>query len=110
MVRDYLRKHPEACKWNHASHGGTHGKRPQGGGKEHEHGSVTCVAAFLGETNWNRTKVGVLLEIAASVTLCRAAPFGPLRLSALIRLEIFFRGSLVKWAADTNSGRVGTIC
>ncbi len=55
-----LKKHPDACK-EYPSHGGTGIK---GAAKKHEHGSVTCVAAFLGETNWNRTKVGVLLEIA----------------------------------------------
>jgi hypothetical protein len=51
MARDYLKKHPEACR-NHSSHGGTNEKSAQAdgrGGKTHDHGSVTCVAAFLGE-------------------------------------------------------------
>ncbi len=30
--------------------------RPQGGGTEHECGSVRCVSAFLGDKNWGRTK------------------------------------------------------
>ena len=47
MVRDYLKKHPEACKIDLLSHSGTaNGKRGRGRlpGEQHEHGSVTCVA------------------------------------------------------------------
>ena len=40
MVRDYLKKHPDACK-EYPSHGGTGIK---GAAKKHEHGSVSCVA------------------------------------------------------------------
>ena len=66
-AKKFLIEHPEACKVNHPSHGGTGGKRPQGGGSEHEHGSLNCVVAFLGDANWSRSKIGRISEAANNV-------------------------------------------
>jgi hypothetical protein len=54
LAKKYIVEHPEACK---VSHRGT----PSKTGEQHEHGSVNCVAAFLGEENWSRSQVGRLL-------------------------------------------------
>ena len=45
LAREWLIAHPEACRVIPVS-----GKTsiPKGGEKKHEHGSVTCVSAFLG--------------------------------------------------------------
>lgn len=53
--RNWLKGHPDACQF-----------RPPGGRistRPHEHGGHECVAAFLGETSWSCTKVGLLLSL-----------------------------------------------
>lgn len=64
-VKEYLKDHPEECRISHDrpkhlphSKGLTQSHRP------HEHGSVECVVAFLGEENWRPTKVKALLAIS----------------------------------------------
>ena len=55
LAKKYLLAHPEACKVDVSSPGGT--KRDSLGrvndGREHEHGSLNCIVAFLGESNWS---------------------------------------------------------
>ena len=52
--------HPEACKAIHPTVGQMTSKQKSGEAR-HEHGSVSCVVAFLGEENWSHRKVGDLL-------------------------------------------------
>lgn len=59
LAQDWLKTHPESC---HVSDDKTRGKRPQGGGSEHVHGSVRCITAFLGDTNWGKDKVHGLMK------------------------------------------------
>jgi hypothetical protein len=52
MAQEYLEAHPEACRWELPSDGRTATRSPKGGrlpGEQHQHGSVTCITAFLGE-------------------------------------------------------------
>lgn len=58
-ARERLRRNPGLCKLELLSHGETATRSPKGGrlpGEQHEHGSVCCVAAYLGEENWSRAK------------------------------------------------------
>ena len=51
--KKYVQEHPEPCKEAILSHGGTKLDR-----RPHEHGSLNCIVAFLGEINWSRSMVG----------------------------------------------------
>lgn len=80
-ARKFLLKHNEACKVDVSSHGGT--KRDSLGrvneGKPHEHGSLNCVVAFLGDANWSRSKVGRILEASNTLdpfVVSKVAPVG----------------------------------
>ncbi len=64
MAREYLKKHPEACKLDRPTVGRSSYGGVRKGCEVGQHGSMTCVSAFLGEKNWSRSKVGRLLEIA----------------------------------------------
>jgi hypothetical protein len=62
------------CKFA-PSHRGT----PQSRDGQHEHGSLSCIVAFLGETNWSRSKVGRILEAANNLdpfVVSKVAPIG----------------------------------
>jgi hypothetical protein len=68
MARDHLREHPEACKVEFPSHRGIKtspkgGRPPISDCERGKHGTVTCVAAFLGEKNWSRTRIDAPLSV-----------------------------------------------
>jgi ParB-like nuclease domain len=58
-ARERLLKNPELCKLPHR---GAASKT----GEQHEHGSERCIAAYLGEENWGKTKVDRLLQLATN--------------------------------------------
>lgn len=75
LAKKYVTEHPESCK-EYPSHSGTSIK---GGDKKHEHGSLNCIVAFLGETNWSRSKIGRVIEAAEKLdpfVISRVAPIG----------------------------------
>jgi len=49
LARDHLKKHPEECKVLLRPTVGRSKNPKDHGDKLHEHGSISCVAAFLGE-------------------------------------------------------------
>lgn len=57
IAREYIIEHPEACKFQVIQR---ESDEKRGGNNPHEHGSNRCVAAFLGEANWNQPKVSRL--------------------------------------------------
>jgi hypothetical protein len=84
LAKKYLLGHPEACKVSHrgtasktgeqpevckvepSSHGGTQ-PRSKFASKEHEHGSLNCIVAFLGESNWSRSKVDRIIQASTKL-------------------------------------------
>lgn len=60
-ARKMLIENPEWCKVQ-LSHRGTDEGR--GGNHPHEHGSVNCLLAFLGEENWSLTTIKRLLNLS----------------------------------------------
>lgn len=60
-AKQLLEANPGWCKANSVSSRDTIRGNPN---FVHEHGSVNCILAFLGEHNWSRAKVGKLLKLA----------------------------------------------
>jgi hypothetical protein len=69
IAKKFLLAHPTACKLDESSHRGT--KRDSLGrvndGKPHEHGSLNCVVAFPGESNWSRSKVDRIIQASTKL-------------------------------------------
>jgi hypothetical protein len=60
-----LKEHPATCKVDSPSHRGTGSKAyDKQAADKHDHGSLNCIVAFLGDANWSRSKVGRILEAA----------------------------------------------
>jgi hypothetical protein len=71
-AQKFLKEHSVSCK---VSHRGTASKT----GEQHEHGSLNCIVAFLGDANWSRSKVGRILEAANKLdpfVVSKVAPVG----------------------------------
>lgn len=62
LARNHLRAHPEACVWEKNTRAGCARVFPKGALLKHEHGSLDCIAAFLGEGSWGKTKIKELLQ------------------------------------------------
>jgi len=56
LARKHLREHPEACAWEKGFRAQSARNRPKDG-RPHEHGSLDCIATFLGEGSWGKTKI-----------------------------------------------------
>jgi hypothetical protein len=66
LAKHYLETHPTACKLVRPTVGQT--KNPKDHGDVlHEHGSLNCIVAFLGESNWSRSKVDRVLQAATQL-------------------------------------------
>jgi hypothetical protein len=80
LAKRYLEANPTACKVV-PSHGGTKlsSRGRDGEGASHEHGSLNCIVAFLGESNWSRSKVDRVLQAATQLdpyVISVVAPIG----------------------------------
>jgi hypothetical protein len=77
VAKKFLLGHPEACKLI-SSHRGTE-SNPKGAGRHHEHGSLDCIVAFLGESNWSRSKVDRIIQASTKLDpfiISKIAPIG----------------------------------
>ncbi len=66
LAKRYLLEHSEACKARCPTVGRL-GQREKQAATQHQHGSVSCIVAFLGKENWSHRKVGDLLMIFGKV-------------------------------------------
>ena len=60
-AKQLLIANPEWCKHLRVSSGD---RTKLSEGRPHEHGSLECIRAFLGEHNWSHSKIGELIKLA----------------------------------------------
>jgi hypothetical protein len=67
ITRKFLIENPSACEFTTSALGAAVGKRPQGGGSLHEHGSSACICHFLSDRTWSERKVREYLGVSEDV-------------------------------------------